>query len=232
MHVKRSLRRPLAGEDIRRAKLAKPGAEVRSEAPFSGLSSPEPDASAAGSNGEKTMHRESTHHSVDFGRLRLHGWALLSGVLVLAGLLFPWDNFVQLVLKHRVLTGIFFVLALMTLELAGYFLLRAVRERAVTQTEALVPLFYSAAGVLKLIFGVFFVMPINPVATVYLLGAAGLAVGTLFVWPQSPQIRALLNGRAFRYSALGAIAFTAHRWGLALLAGLGRTPTQLQPSHR
>jgi hypothetical protein len=53
------------------------------------------------------MHRESTHHSVDFGRLRLHGWALLSGVLVLAGLLFPWENFVQLVLKHRALTGTF-----------------------------------------------------------------------------------------------------------------------------
>jgi hypothetical protein len=89
----------------------------------------------------------------------------------------------------------------MTLELAGYFLLRAVRERAVTQTEALVPLFYSAVGALQLVFGFFFVMPINPVATVYLLGAAGLAVGTLLIWPQSPQIRALLNGRTFRYSA-------------------------------
>jgi PKD repeat protein len=175
------------------------------------------------------MHRESTHHSVDFGRLRLHGWALLSGVLVLASLLFPWENFVQLVLKHRALTGTFFVLALMTLELAGYFLLRAVRERAVTQTEALVPLFYSAAGVLKLIFGVFFVMPINPVATVYLLGAAGLAVGTLLIWPQSPQIRALLNGRTFRYSALGAIALTliAGAWLFSL--GWAGRPLSFNP---
>jgi len=175
------------------------------------------------------VRTESTQHSVDFGRLRLHGWALLAGVLVLGGLLFPWANFVQLVLKHRVLTGIFFVLALLTLELSGYFLLRAVRERAVTQTEALVPLFYSASGILKLVFGVFFVMPINPTATVYLLGAAGLAVGTLFVWPQSPQIRALLNGRTFRYSTLGAIALTVIAGAWLFSLGWAGRPISFNP---
>jgi PKD repeat protein len=161
--------------------------------------------------------------------LRLHGVAVLAGLLVLGGLLFPWGNFVQLVLKHKVLTGVFFVLALLTVELSGYFLLRAVRERSVTQFEALVPLFYSAVGILQIVFGFFFVMPINPIATVYLLGAAGLAVGPLFVWSQSPQIRALLNGRAFLYSALGAIAFTliAGAWLFSL--GWAGRPLSFNP---
>lgn len=154
------------------------------------------------------MHTMSTQHSTDFGRLRLHGLALLSGLALVGSLLFPWITFVQLVLKHKILTGVFFVVALLALEGSGYFLIRAVRERAVTLWEALAPLFYSAAGVLSAIFGYFYILPINPVATVYLLGAAGLAVGTPVLWPQSPQIRALLNGRTFRYSALGAIAFT------------------------
>ncbi|MCX8104104.1 MAG: PKD domain-containing protein, partial [Candidatus Bipolaricaulota bacterium] len=160
----------------------------------------------------------SAQHVLDLGRLRLHGVAVLAGLALLGSLLFPWTNFLQLVFQHRILTGIFFVLALLALEVSGYFLIRAVRERAVTLTEAFVPLFYSAAGALNLIFGYFYVLPVNPVATVYLLGAAVLAVGTLFLWPQSPHIRALLNGRAFRYSALSAIGLTlaAGAWLVSL----------------
>lgn len=175
------------------------------------------------------MHTMSTQHSVDFGRLRLHGLALLSSIALLGSLLFPWITFVQLALKHKMLTGVFFGVALLALEVSGYFLIRAVRERSVTQTEALVPLFYSAAGMLSAIFGYFYILPINPVATVYLLGAAGLAVGTPVLWPQSPQIRALLNGRTFRYSALGAIAFTliAGAWLFSL--GWAGRPLSFSP---
>ena len=66
-------------------------------------------------------------------------------------------------------------------------------------------------------------------ATVYLLGAAGLAVGTLFLWPQSPQIRALLTGKAFRYSALSAIACTliAGAWLFSL--GWAQRPVSINP---
>lgn len=175
------------------------------------------------------MHTTSAQHALDLGRLRLHGLALLAGLALLGSLLFPWTNFVQLVLKHKILTGVFFVLALLALEISGYFLIRAVRERTVTLTEALAPLFYSAAGMLSLIFGYFYILPVNPVATIYLLGAAGLAVGTLFLWPQSPQIRALLNGRAFRYSALSTIALTllAGAWLWSL--GWAQRPVSINP---
>ncbi len=165
--------------------------------------------------------------SLDLGRLRLHGLALLAGLALLGSLLFPWINFVQLVLKHKILTGVFFVVALLAVELSGYFLIRAVRERAVTLWEALAPLFYSTAGVLSLIFGYVYILPINPVATVYLVGAGGLAVGTLVLWPQSPQIRALLNGRTFLYGVLGTLACTllAGAW----LASLGWTQRPVNP---
>lgn len=154
------------------------------------------------------MHTTSREHELDLGRLRLHGLAALAGLLVLGGLLFPWSAFVQLVTKQKALTGVFFVVALLVFESSGYLLMRAVRARSVTQTEALVPLFYSAAGVLHILFGVFFLMPINPLATVYLLGAAALAVGTPFLWPQSPKIRVFLNGKAFLFSTLSAVALT------------------------
>ncbi len=154
------------------------------------------------------MRTASAQQSLDLGRLRLHGLALLAGLALVGSLLWPWSTFVQLVLTHKILTGVFFVMALLALEVSGYFLIRAVRERAVTLWEALAPLFYSAAGVLSLLFGYFYILPINPVATLYLLGAGGLAVGTLFVWPQSPQIRALLTRKTLRYSALGTIALT------------------------
>lgn len=176
------------------------------------------------------MHTaNSAKHTLDLGRLRLHGVALLAGLALLGSLLFPWANFVQLVLKHKILTGVFFVLALLALEVSGYFLIRAVRERAVTLWEALAPLFYSAAGVLSAIFGYFYVLPINPIATVYLLGAVGLAVGTLFLWPQSPQIRALLNGRAFHYSALSTIALTLSVAAVLFSLGWAQRPISINP---
>jgi len=168
-------------------------------------------------------------HLFDPGRLRLHGWALLAGLALLGSLLFPWGNFVQLALKHKILTGVFFVLALLDLELSGYLLIRAVRERPVTVAEALVPLFYSAVGVLSVIFGYFYVLPSNPTATVYLLGAAGLAVGTLFLWPQSPQIRALLNGKTFRYSALSATALTLVAAMALFSLGWAQRPVSINP---
>lgn len=175
------------------------------------------------------MHTVSTQHALDLGRLRLHGVTVLSSLALLGSLLFPWMHFVQLVLKYKVLAGIFFVVALVVLELSGYFLIRAVRERAVTVTEAFAPLFYSTAGVLSLIFGYFYILPINPAATVYLLGATALAAGTLFLWPHSPQIRALLNGRAFRYSALSTIALTllAGAWLFSL--GWAQRPVSINP---
>lgn len=175
------------------------------------------------------MRTDSTQHAFDVGRLRLHGLALLAGLALVGSLLFPWINFIQLVLKHKVLTGVFFVVALLALELSGYFLIRAVRERAVTLSEAFAPLFYSAAGVLSLIFGYFYILPINPVATVYLLGAAGLAVGTLFLWPQSPHIRALLTGRTFRYSALGAAAITLTIGAWLFSLGWAQRPVSVNP---
>lgn len=175
------------------------------------------------------MRTASAQQTLDLGRLRLHGLALLAGLALVGSLLFPWMNFVQLVVKHKILTGIFFVLALLALELSGYFLIRAMRERAVTITEAFVPLFYSTVGALSLIFGYFYILPINPVATVYLLGAAGLAVGTLFLWPQSPQIRTLLNGRAFRYSALGATALTLIAGAWLFLLGWAQRPVSINP---
>ncbi|MFN4219201.1 MAG: hypothetical protein ACK4HB_08005, partial [Candidatus Bipolaricaulia bacterium] len=175
------------------------------------------------------MRTASAQQALDLGRLRLHGLALLAGLALLGGLLFPWIGFVQLVVKHKILTGVFFVVALLALELSGYFLIRAVRARAVTLLEAFAPLFYSAAGVLSLIFGYFYILPINPVATVYLLGAVALAVGTLFLWPQSPQIRTLLNGKAFRSSALGTTALTliAGAWLFSL--GWAQRPVSINP---
>lgn len=175
------------------------------------------------------MRTVSAQQALDLGRLRLHGLALLAGLALLGSLLFPWMNFVQLVVKHKILAGVFFVVALLTLELAGYFLIRAVRERAVTLLEAFVPLFYSAAGVLSAIFGYFYILPINPVATVYLLGAVGLTAGTLFVWPQSPQIRTLLNSRAFRYSALGTAALTLVAASALFSLGWAQRPISINP---
>ncbi|MCS7197299.1 MAG: PKD domain-containing protein [Candidatus Bipolaricaulota bacterium] len=166
---------------------------------------------------------------LDLGRLRLHGVAVLASLVLLGGLLLPWINFVQLVFKYRILTGVFFVLALLVLELSGYFLLRAVRERPVTLGEALIPLFYSASGVLSFIFGYFFIVPINPVATIYLIGAAGLAGGSLFFWPQSPQIRALLTGRSLRYSAVSAGVLTLLAGAWLVSSGWAQRPISINP---
>ncbi|MDW8141582.1 MAG: PKD domain-containing protein [Candidatus Bipolaricaulota bacterium] len=175
------------------------------------------------------MRAEKAPQRLDLGRLRLHGLAVLAGLALLGGLLFPWSNFVQLVFQHKILTGVFFVLALLALKLSGYLLIRAMCERAVTLPEALAPLFYSATGVLSFVFGYFYILLVNPIATVYLLGAVTLAVGTLLLWPQSPQIRALLTGRAFRYSALGAITVTLVTAVALFSLGWAQRPISFHP---
>ncbi len=175
------------------------------------------------------MQTTSTQQMLDLGRLRLHGLALLAGLLVLGGLLFPWSSFVQLVIKHKVMTGVFFVLALLAVELAGYFLIRALRERPVTPTEALVPLFYSASGVLHLVFGYFYLLPANPTATVYLLGALGLVAGVLLLWRQNTGLRALLTGRAFTYSVTATAIVTVAAAAVVFALGWAQRPLFSDP---
>jgi PKD repeat protein len=167
------------------------------------------------------MQMTSTEQTFDLGRLRLHGWALLAGLVLLGGLLFPWSGFVQLVVKHKVMTGVFFVWALLAVELAGYFLIRAMRERPATSFEAFAPLFYSASGVPHLVFGYVYLLPANPMATVYMLGALGFVSGVLVLWRQNTNLRALLTGQAFTYSVtvtatvtvVAAAAVFASGWG-------------------
>lgn len=175
------------------------------------------------------MHTPSTHQTLDLGRLRLHGWALLMGLLVLGSLLFPWSNFVQLVIKQKVITGVFFVLVLLALELAGYFLIRALRERPVTPFEAFSPLFYSASGVLHLVFGYLYLLPANPTATVYMLGALGLLAGTFFLWSQNAHLRAVLSRGAFHYGALIIGALTLAVAAVVLALGWAQRPISFNP---
>jgi hypothetical protein len=175
------------------------------------------------------MHTTNTQQTLDLGRLRLHGLALLVGLLLLGGLLFPWNNFVQLVIKHKVMTGVFFMLALLAVELAGYFLIRAMRERPATPFEAFAPLFYSASGVPHLVFGYFYLLPTNPTATVYMLGALGLAIGVPLLWRQNTNLRALLPGRAFTYSVTVTATVTVVAAATVFALGWAQRPLFSDP---
>ncbi len=174
------------------------------------------------------MQTADIHNPTDLGRLRLHGVALLAGLLGFGGLLFPWSSFAQLVAQYKALTWIFFVLGLLTAELSGYFLWRAIREHPATLWEAYSPFFYSISGTLQLIFGYFYLLPVNPIASPYLLGALGLLLGTLCFSRQSKVLSGLLQGRALGYSL--AIATSIAVLGLCAIFALGGTPRSLPGS--